>query len=72
VSADDAREQLEAVIWQNTGPYPDIDSICAILAAADTYAEAVADDRIAGRVNTSIGRKRLELATAEKFKARHR
>lgn len=65
-AADDAREELEAAAWHASGPYPDIDLVAAVLRAADKYAEAVADERIAGRVTSrSQGRERLQEAVAE-------
>ena len=66
MSAADKREELEAAIWR-AYPLPRVDAgpkhrerIEAALAAADEYAEAVADERIAGRVHDrTIGRDRL-------------
>ena len=61
MSAADKREELEAAAWHASGPYPDIDLIVAVLRAADAYAAAVADERIAGRVHDrTIGRERLD------------
>ena len=48
MSAADRREELEAIIWR--GRRLDHATVIAVLAAADRYAEAVADERIAGRV----------------------
>lgn len=76
MTAADRREELEAAIWhamrssgtcRATGPCPGCNSnVDDILAAADTYAEAVADDRITGRVTErATGRQRLAEAAAE-------
>lgn len=62
MSAAQAREELEAVIWQNSGPYPDADCIIAILKAADAYADAVAGE---GSVDRIAGPSRLAEAAAE-------
>jgi hypothetical protein len=63
VSAADKREELEARLWRlglNAG------DVAELLAGADAYAEAVADERIAGRVVSRIqGRERLAVAVAE-------
>lgn len=63
MSAADKREELEAAAWQaTTGVLPAHARklVGAILAAADAYAAAVADERIAGRVHDrTIGRERL-------------
>lgn len=72
MSAADAREQLEAAFWRNW-PVHRNDfkrksdrAIAEVLAAADIYAEAVADERIAGRVRErAAGRERLAEAAAE-------
>lgn len=75
MSAADRREELEAAInaqitraWKygpdpkNGRPRP----VDVILAAADAYATAVADERIAGRVTERAkGRARLAEAAAE-------
>ena len=74
----DRREELEAALWraandiarcQATGRCRACETwMNAALAAADAYAEAVADDRIAGHVTSrAIGRERLDEAKAEKF-----
>ena len=69
MSAADKREDLEAAAWRASGPYPDTDLIAALLRAADAYAEAVADERIAGRVaDRSHARERLEAAVAETYR----
>lgn len=69
--ADDARERLEAAIWRVSGTSrvaPPV-RVDAALRAAEVYAEAVADERIAGRVTSrSQGRERLEEAAAEKYR----
>lgn len=66
MSAEGKREELEAAAWRSSGPYPDVGLIAAILAAADDYATAVADERIAGRVSAKTqGRERLDEAAGE-------
>lgn len=69
-AADDAREELEAAAWRAaSGDAHEHGAVTAVLAAADSYAEAVADERIAGRVTSrSQGRERLEEAAAEKYR----
>lgn len=75
MSAADKREELEAVIWQQHAAHSHrtpvecrrcAAAVDATLAAADAYASAVADERIAGRVHDrTIGRERLaELGAA--------
>lgn len=67
-AANDARERLEAAIWgvYNTGSVAPPVRVDAALRAAEKYAEAVADERIAGRVTSrSQGRERLQEAVAE-------
>lgn len=57
MTAADAREELEAVLWHLL---PEVGAVDAVLALADAYASAVADERIAGRVHDrTIGRERL-------------
>lgn len=46
MSADDAREELEAVIWRCDAGKPCAPHVEAILAAADAYANAVLSDRL--------------------------
>lgn len=74
MSAASARDELESAIWRaSSAPVHATDrqhmsdeQVDAILAAADAYAEAVADDRIAGHVaSRSQGRERLAEAAAE-------
>ena len=64
MTADDAREELEAAIW-GTDP-ASLGAVHAVLAAADRYAELVADERIAGRVfDRTRGAERLAAAVAD-------
>lgn len=64
MTADDAREALEAIVWRTR--CVDQHAIIGILAAADRYAEAVADERIAGRVADRIrGPERRAAAAAD-------
>jgi hypothetical protein len=65
MSAADAREELEAAAWRavNLGGWTKsvwAEAVDALLALADAYATAVADERIAGRVHDrTVGRERL-------------
>jgi len=64
MTAADKREELEAAVWRRMPkamPRGAVqERVTAILAAADAYATAVADERIAGRVHDrTIGRERL-------------
>lgn len=63
MTAAEAREHLEAAAWRAAGPYPDVDAIAAILAAADGYAAAKALEEM----DRYDGRQRLIEATAEYF-----
>jgi len=80
MSAADKREELEAAIrsarrdvgkCRNTGPCEFCETaLSTALAVADEYAEAVADERIAGHVaSVRRGRERLAEAVAEKYQA---
>ena len=64
MTAADAREELESAIWRIDPA--SIVAVVAVLAAADRYAEAVADERIAGHVADKIhGPERLAAAAAD-------
>lgn len=65
MSPQEAREALEAAIW-HAAAAGTAGSVDAALAAADTYAEAAADDRIAGHVAIrEAGRERLQALCEE-------
>jgi hypothetical protein len=52
VSAADAREELEAIVWRTRAV--DQHAIIGILAAADRYATAAADEQLDAYVNEGI------------------
>ena len=65
MSAQEAREALEAAIWHAVAAGT-AESVDTALGAADTYAEATADDRIAGHVAIrEAGRERLQALCEE-------
>jgi hypothetical protein len=74
VSAADRREELEAYVWRlfaRRSKFPPGQLVASILVAADRYAEAVADERIAGHVTDRIhGPERLAEAVAESYRRR--
>jgi hypothetical protein len=75
VSADDAREQLEAAIWRATecSRSKRTAHVAAAMAFAYNYAEQVADERIAGRVtDRTRGPARLAEAMTEKYQGASR
>jgi hypothetical protein len=62
VTADEAREQLEAELWRiGIAAAPTVADIDRVLAAADFYAEQYADEQAAW----AEGRERLTIAAAE-------
>lgn len=65
----EARDQFEAAVWRALSLGPRWSkTVDSILAAADSYAEHVADERIAGHVaSRTTGRDRLAEAATEKF-----
>jgi hypothetical protein len=75
VTAAARREQLEAYAWRlfaRRSRYAPGQLVASVLAAADRYAEAVADERIAGRIADRIhGPERLAAAAAD-VAAHHR
>lgn len=70
MSAADASAALEAALWHVNGiSIPEVDGV---LALADKYAEAVADERLAGHVTARTrGRQRLTEATNEVRERKH-
>ena len=71
MTADEARERLEAVIWNKPESGQrrlTVAEVDRILAAADAYAEATADARISRMAeDQALGPARLAEAAAEAF-----
>ena len=66
MTAADRREELEAIVWRTRAV--DQHAVRGILAAADRYAEAVADDRIdraSAKLDAVLGPQRLARAVEE-------
>ena len=77
MTAIEKREELEGYLWRlfaRRRKAPEGQLVASVLAAADAYAEAVADQRVAERIAGIVAdanphRARLEACAAEKYGA---